>query len=417
MGTLDKIQRKHLSAIRKQIAQKTWEEVAQGVALAASIGDPAVMAALTEGLTLDAGGRLDVGAGELQRRVKSALRSDAALALALASGMLDGVARLDLGALAGLSRLELLQGMPSLESLRLSGLVLPDLGPLADVPGLTHLDLSIDPSAKLIPGCLQRLPTLAGVTQLTRLEVRNCGLRDLSLLRGMTALVELDVSQTVLMKRLEGLASDRLEHLNLRGNTGLVDLGGLEVASGLRTLNLRDCSRLTGLGPLAGLTGLTHLELWGAYSLEDLGPLSGLVNLEVLTLRSALALVELAPLAGLTRLRDLDLAVAHKVRDIEPLAGLVNLERLLLYGCPELRTLAPLAGLTRLTELQLSGLTGADLTPLAGLRDLRRLSLQAMKGTLDLTPLAGLDALETLNLFGCESVVGLEALEGVEVGP
>ncbi len=102
---------------------------------------------------------------------------------------------------------------------------------------------------------------------------------------------------------------------------GIVDLTGLEHATGLTRLDLgpgaitRDpwtntngdpwtnTNAVSDLSPLSGLTGLTWLDLAGN-SVEDVTPLSGLVNLRSLNVEVN-RISDLRSLSGLTRLREL----------------------------------------------------------------------------------------------------------------
>ncbi len=96
-------------------------------------------------------------------------------------------------------------------------------------------------------------------------------------------------------------------------DAGIVDLTGLEHATGLTRLDLgpgaitRDpwtnSNDVSDLSPLSGLTALTWLDLAGN-SVEDVTPLSGLVNLRWLNVEVN-KISDLRSLSGLTRLRDL----------------------------------------------------------------------------------------------------------------
>ena len=87
-------------------------------------------------------------------------------------------------------------------------------------------------------------------------------------------------------------------------DAGISDLTGLEFATNLMTLTLRDIN-VTDLLPLAGLTNLTRLNFHPFYDyIEDSSPL------------------DLSPLAGLTNLTELSYRPTNRyVEDISPLAG------------------------------------------------------------------------------------------------
>ncbi len=144
------------------------------------------------------------------------------------------------------------------------------------------------------------------------------------------------------------------------------------------------------------------LDLRNCTGVADLAPLAGLARLQFLYLSGCIGVADLAPLAGLAQLRRLDLIGCTGAADLAPLAGLARLEVLDLSGCTGVADLAPLAGLAQLQGLDLSDCTGvADLAPLAGLARLEVLDLSFCAGVTDLAPLAGLARLQSLYLRGC----------------
>ena len=98
-----------------------------------------------------------------------------------------------------------------------------------------------------------------------------------------------------------------LSALNLR-YCQLSDLSPLAGLRNISTLDLYGCKSLSDLSPLAGLTNLSTLDLSYCASLSDLSPLAGLTNLSTLNLDSCTSLSDLSPLAGLRNLSSLDLS-------------------------------------------------------------------------------------------------------------
>ena len=206
-----------------------------------------------------------------------------------------------------------------------------------------------------------------------------------------------------------------LSTLNAR-SAQIVDLTGLEWATGLEQLNLHqnnisDLSplvRLTGLevlflghnnisdiSPLAGLTRLRGLYLH-QNNISDISPLVGLTGLAALTLDDN-SFLDIAALMRLTSLKRLALGRSN-ISDLSPLAGLTGLEELGLdYN--DISDISPLAGLTGLEELFLNGNDISDISPLARMTELRDLRLTA-NSISDISPLAGLTVLAYLFLDG-----------------
>jgi Leucine-rich repeat (LRR) protein len=117
----------------------------------------------------------------------------------------------------------------NLKELDLSGLQISDLSPLARLPHLTTLNLS------------------------------NTYVRDISLLAGLTQLIDLDLS--------------KLELTDLTPLTQLIHLRSLSLIA----------NPITALSPLAGLNQLTKLILTGT-QVTDISQISGLSHLRILNL-------------------------------------------------------------------------------------------------------------------------------------
>ncbi len=178
--------------------------------------------------------------------------------------------------------------------------------------------------------------------------------------------------------------------------SGVADLAGLEIASGLKSLDLGG-NRITDLTPLAALDGLTTLILSGNPNLENLAPLAGLTLLGHLDLSSNRRITDLTPLSGLALLETLRLDRTG-VSDLTPLAGLVRLKTLNLSWNRQIVDLSPLSGLILLETLRLDGIGASDLAPLAGLTRLETLTLSSNRQIVDLSALSGLTMLRTLRL-------------------
>ena len=190
----------------------------------------------------------------------------------------------------------------------------------------------------------------------------------------------------------------RLDYLYAHNN-GIMDITGLEFATNLRGLDLRQ-NPITDLRPLSNLTQLVALHFWHVPVRPtdlDLRPLANLINLEMLSLEGN-GISDIRPLMGLKELRRLHLS-NNQIEDMSPLAGLTKLWQLFLEGNP-IRDLTPLSGLN-LTDLNISNnpIKVSDISPLAALKELRTLDL-LNNGISDIQPLSGLTELRTLLLKG-----------------
>ena len=165
---------------------------------------------------------------------------------------------------------------------------------------------------------------------------------------------------------------------------GLTDVSALAGLTGLEVLDLNG-NALADVWPLAGLVNLRRLDL-SANRIEDVSALAGLAELEVLLLDGN-RVADVLPLALLPRLARLDLS-GNRVADAVLLAELRSLARLDLSG-NRVADASPLGDLSGLVWLDLSGNPVADVSLLGRLTALRWLWLDAdAPGLWALAPLA-----------------------------
>ena len=195
---------------------------------------------------------------------------------------------------------------------------------------------------------------------------------------GIPDTIPLTPSHMKMLKRL--VANER----------SITDITGLEHATNLKRLDLRDNNQLIDIRPIANLTKLSWLAFSGT-KVYDLSPIANLNNLKTLYFWVT-AVSNLKPLESLTSLIAID-AGGCKISDVTPLASLTQLKYLQIrYNLVE--DITPLANLTQLIELNLSYNKIVDVHPLAKLTNLEKLWIQGNKIT-DHSPLDGL----SLTLF------------------
>ena len=227
------------------------------------------------------------------------------------------------------------------------------------------------------------LPTDAVITadamlDLTRLEAEGRGIAALTGLEHATNLTRLDLGiihgdkwHTNPISDVSPLAGlTQLTSLNLNG-TDIWDVSPLAGLTQLKVLSLF-ATDIWDVSPLAGLTQLTWLSLWGT-DVSDVSPLAGLTQLTSLNLNST-AVSDVSALASLTNLEGLSLRFTG-VSDVSALANLTQLETLDLHDTA-VSDVSALAGLTQLTSLNLNSTAVSDVSPLANLTQLETLGLE-----------------------------------------
>ena len=209
--------------------------------------------------------------------------------------------------------LEPLAELEALTSLTIEGAAIAELASLAALPLLREL------ACRRCEGPVQ---ALAGFARLQALElsahagVEQLGLDALAPLAELTHLRGLDLGDAG-WADIEALANlNGLERLDLRSSE-VVRLDPLRGLTALRELNLRGCTGLSDLQPLAALTRLEHLRL-GYTRVRDLRPLAKLERLTTLDLAGT-PVVDLSPLFKLPSLGKIDL----KACDVDHVAPLV----------------------------------------------------------------------------------------------
>ena len=273
-------------------------------------------------------------------------------------------------------------GAPELRWLTMSGPVLPDLAPIAELSRLTELVVSTDGGTGL-----EDLGPIGAAATLERLFLSGGGLGDLAPLAGLDALTVLSLG------RAEELDLAPLGALRSLGQLTLfevarTDLSALDAAPALGALRLVSSGDVEGLssGTLADLL----VEGTPRLILSRIGAVPALARLTVED-------VPLVRLAGMPAMPDLVFLGIEGAEDLD-LTGLAEaapaLERLDLRAIPNL----DLSALDGLADLRTLIVTWAPATPpdLSALPELRALSLSGVTADV-LAPLRG-GPIETLDL-------------------
>ena len=143
-----------------------------------------------------------------------------------------------------------------------------DFAALAKLPRLSWIEFGNDRSISV-------LPSLRGLRNLTRLEIHNCNISDISGLAELTQLewLELINNQISDISPLTNLKS--LKHLNLDANV-IEDVSPLAKLTRLELLYLEN-NKISDVSPLAGLTNLERLDLRNN-AISDFSALAGLLD-------------------------------------------------------------------------------------------------------------------------------------------
>lgn len=149
---------------------------------------------------------------------------------------------------------------------------------------------------------IESVEPLATLTQLDTLYLKQDGIRDISPLKGLVNLEQLDVS----------------------GNYEIRDISAVTDMKKLKTLDI-SINSVSDLDPVSGLSKLERLNA-GNNGIQTLPDLSGLTSLTALDL-SGNQITDVSALAALGQLKELNLSGNDGLTDVKALAGLKHLEK------------------------------------------------------------------------------------------
>ena len=289
-----------------------------------------------------------------------------------------GLERLDLGQNENITDISELANLIHLENLDLADNGITDISDLSDLKKLEVLDLRNNN--------VTDTALLSTMTHLKNLYVLgNNGLSSLKELVRLTEAgthVDIPLPSPVAfpddnLKSALRTALDALSTLTLQPNDPIFP-EDMEMLTDFDASNPTSGEEIVNLTGLETATGLTTLNLSGN-NISSLTPLAKLTNLTALTLtnNNISSLSSVSRLTGLTTL-NLD---GNRISSVSSLSKLEALETLALAD-NQISSLTSLSDLTNLTDLDLSNNSIRDVLPLQGLSSLTDLNLA---GNMDLT--------------------------------
>ncbi len=245
-------------------------------------------------------------------------------------------------------------------------------------------------------------PNAAEMLELTALDASNREISDLAGLEYATNLQDLQIRDSLIsdLNALTGLQN--LWGLDLNNNK-ISDISALASLKNLENLSLR-INQISDITALTNLTSLRYLYLSGNL-ISTTSSLSGLTSLIELSLNHN-TVSNVSVLAALTNLLELDLG-SNQISDLTALSALTNLTYLNLWE-NEISDVSPLASLTNLTDIYIDDNHISDLSAFSSLINLRGLFI-SNNDIIDVSPLSNLTSLNGLMLSGNE-IINIEPL-------
>jgi len=280
-----------------------------------------------------------------------------------------------------------IQNLTGLTRLNLINRLITDISPLSSLTNLVNLNLHTNWFSDLSP--------LSGLINLEQLIVSENPIFDISPLAGLTKLRQLHV---------HGLYPYQLQHyLNMDDGrdpnvvfNGITDISPLAGLTDMRLLRIH-LNAISDISPLANLTKLSHLRIYDS----EIKDISALANLDQLVLLWAHnnQIEDISPLRGMTGMQQLSLN-DNVISDIAALSDMIDMEHLFLSN-NKIEDIAPLRRLHALKVLRLENNKITDVSALAGLNQLDELSLARNWSLYNVQPLllnAGLGQGDELDL-------------------
>jgi internalin A len=226
----------------------------------------------------------------------------------------DRVSKVDISALTGLKKLTYLKIQ--------SRSIIEDLSPIALLPNLTTLELSVDRAWRYDPPL--DISPLASLRNLTSLTITSDDIKSLNISMSLKL-----VSLSIVVEKGPctfdlGLLENCTDLKELKLKCGIKGIDTFSSLSHLQSLDLSD-NGINDISYLSKCKKITELNL-GNNSLSDITPLSSLVNLDTLELINN-KLADISPLSLLTKLSSLDLR-NNQIQEVSCLASLTNLKTL-----------------------------------------------------------------------------------------
>ena len=223
-----------------------------------------------------------------------------------------------------------------------------------DIGYLTGLEKATGLKTLIIRGYygqkkIEDITPLAGLTQLTKLDLSGHNIKDIKPLAGLTQLKDLSLNNTELIHDLAPISGlKHLIHLSLWNNK-IRDITQLAELTQLISLRIF-MNEISDITPVANLKQLIHLDI----SMNEISDITAIANLTQLTgLRlKTNQISDITPITNLKHLTGLELE-SNRIHDITPLSGLKQLTLLWLSN-NQISDITPLTGLTQLTSLYLS---------------------------------------------------------------
>ena len=247
--------------------------------------------------------------------------------------------------------LKIIGSLPQLKHLTLSGCGLSTASGLETATNITKLDLSQNTIRDLTP--------LQSMTGLQEVILHHNAINDLSALSSLKSITKLDVSFNLLSSLNPIFNCSTITSLSANNNT-ITSLAGIEKLTALEAFALSG-NTLADVTPIASCPNIKELDL-SSNMIEDISSLSVLSNLETLNF-SRNSVVNLPEFSTDCALITID-GSHNKIETLDALKGLENLNNVYMDYNEELSSIKPLTSCNRIVQVKVYGTKVEDVSAL-----------------------------------------------------
>ena len=258
---------------------------------------------------------------------------------------------------------------------------------------------------------------VSSIPDVTKLDISNSGITNITGLEKFTALNELNVASNSITSVSNLSSLTNLKKLNLSSNQQFSNVSSLAFFTNLEELNLYNTS-ISSVSPLTSITNLKSLNI-GSTSISDITPLHSL-QLTDLNLSGNINIRDIHEIIPMHSLRRLDIGGCSSITDLgDTESGIYNLTNLVYLNINSTKASASeMALITRtyvekengvsvtkpylieLQELRADNTAGMSFSNLSKLTNLKILYMSNCTGTVSLSKIYELDNLDEIYLDG-----------------
>jgi Leucine-rich repeat (LRR) protein len=231
--------------------------------------------------------------------------------------------------------IDVVKNFKKLDTLIMDNCRIPDISPIKDLVNLRCLTMEVK---MMMPDPMFR--NIENLTELRTLDLTNRGLKDISLLKNMKQLVDLQLDSNCVVDITPIAGLTKLRKLLLSGNKALRDLSCLSDLSEMRVFYIDGVAGNAATDKMK-ITDFSFMNKWHKMVefgcghnnvLKDISPFANLESLVILGMEDCIQVEDITPLRELKKLAILNISGCPRISDMSCLKNSIQLEALNFNG-------------------------------------------------------------------------------------